>query len=100
MMVICTVSAHQVCQITMCFEILYFRNGWGLCIEEDLTHGRSEKCTTFDNEPLSCGNGGEFECLRVEVWCLEEMGHLATFMDSTDEHVEQKRSIFSDVDEG
>jgi hypothetical protein len=71
-----------------------------LSIEEDLTHGRSEKCDTFDNESLSGGTGGEFECLRVEVWCLEEMGHLATFMDSTEEHVEQTGSFFSDVDEG
>ena len=67
-----------------------------MSIEEDLTHGRSERCDTFDNEPLSSGNGGEFECVRVEVWCLEEMGHLTTSMDSTHEHVEQKRSFFSD----
>lgn len=75
---------------------LYYRSGWGLSIEEDLTHGRSERCDTFDNEPLSCGSAGEFECLRVEVWGLEEMGHLATFMDSTDEHVDHTVSLFSD----
>lgn len=55
---------------------LYFRDGWGLSIEEDLTHGRSERCSTFENEPLSTRSGGEFECLRVEVWCFEELGHL------------------------
>lgn len=80
------------------FIKLCSRNGWGLSIEDDLTHGRSQRCDTFDNEPLTCGNGGEFECVRVEVWCLEEMGHLTTYTDSIDEHVEQKKFFFSDVD--
>ena len=71
-----------------------------MSVEEDLTRGRSERCDTFDNEPLSCGHGGAFECLRVEVWRLEEMGHLATCVDTIDENVEQMKSLFLDVDNG
>ena len=73
-----------------------YRDGWGLNIEEDLTRGRSDKCNTFENEPLSSRTGGEFSCLRVEVWSLEELGHLAKASDSFEKDEEPKMEFFVD----
>eukprot|EP01107_Rhizomastix_libera_P012937 TRINITY_DN3401_c0_g1_i1.p1 TRINITY_DN3401_c0_g1~~TRINITY_DN3401_c0_g1_i1.p1 ORF type:complete len:181 (+),score=28.65 TRINITY_DN3401_c0_g1_i1:1-543(+) len=40
--------------------------GHGICVESDLLHGYSERCATFNNEPL---NGGlvNFEIAQLEI---------------------------------
>ena len=41
-------------------------SGVGLCIEENLYHGRSERCDTFSNPPL---NGSQdFAIASLEVY--------------------------------
>ena len=40
-------------------------NGSGIWLDEDLTRGKSEKCDTFNNEPLSAS--GDFTCTVLEV---------------------------------
>merc|ERR1711879_981345 len=44
-----------------------FGDAKGLCVDEELWHGTSEKSKTFENEPLS-GDAIEFDCLSLEVW--------------------------------
>ena len=46
--------------------LLVFCSGVGLCIEENLYHGRSERCDTFSNPPL---NGSQdFAIASLEVY--------------------------------
>ncbi|OQV20344.1 Nuclear receptor coactivator 7 [Hypsibius exemplaris] len=41
---------------------------FGIWLDEDLFKGRTQACTTFDNEPLCpCG---DFEVKNVEAWCF------------------------------
>ena len=40
-------------------------NGFGLYLDDLLTRGRSEKCYTFNNQPLALN--GDFQCISVEV---------------------------------
>lgn len=46
-------------------------NGHGLWLNEDLSHGTTDNCLTFDNDPLT-GNSKEkfFNCLNVEVFAF------------------------------
>ena len=60
-----------------------------------MTRGASQRCTTFDNEPLASNNGGQFECLRVEVWALKEVGHLANSSENGDQE-QHKTEIILD----
>lgn len=42
---------------------------FGFYLHEDMVHGHSEKCDTYNNEVLNGSeHGSEFELLRVEVW--------------------------------
>jgi hypothetical protein len=40
-------------------------NGSGIWLDEDLGRGKSERCDTFNNEPLSAA--GDFTCIALEV---------------------------------
>uniref|UniRef100_A0A8R1DYN1 Oxidation resistance protein 1 n=2 Tax=Caenorhabditis japonica TaxID=281687 RepID=A0A8R1DYN1_CAEJA len=40
---------------------------YGLWFDADLNHGRSQKCETFDNEPL-CGDNGDFIIQFIEAY--------------------------------
>lgn len=42
---------------------------FGLWIDEDLCHGSTSQCVTFNNEPLT--NSRDFVCKVVEVWFFE-----------------------------
>jgi hypothetical protein len=42
---------------------------FGLSLDSDLNHGRTEPCTTFANEPLTAR--GDFVVKTVEVWSFE-----------------------------
>ncbi len=42
---------------------------FGLWIDEELLHGHSARCDTFDNEPLSTVS--EFQIVEMEVWTFE-----------------------------
>lgn len=57
------------CQLFMCGERKYICIGSGggnaLWLDENLTRGRSERCDTFDNEPLV--EKGDFICANVEL---------------------------------
>lgn len=44
-----------------------FGDAKGLCVDEELWHGTSEKSKTFENEPLS-DDTIDFDCLSLEVW--------------------------------
>jgi len=41
---------------------------YGLWLDADLNHGRSQKCTTFDNEPLAGGQKEDFVVQYVEAF--------------------------------
>lgn len=62
-----SVPAH--CQLFMCGERKYICIGSGegnaLWLDENLTRGRSERCSTFDNDPLV--EKGDFICGNVEL---------------------------------
>ena len=47
-------------------------NGFGLWIDDDLLHGSSMSCETFDNPCLSKihDDNGLFEIANLEVWTL------------------------------
>lgn len=57
------------CQLFMCGTNKYVCIGSGggnaLWLDENLTRGRSERCSTFDNEPLV--EKGDFICGNVEL---------------------------------
>ena len=57
------------CQLFMCGERHYICVGSGggnaLWLDENLTRGRSERCLTFDNEPLS--EKIDFICINCEL---------------------------------
>lgn len=57
------------CQLFMCGERKYICIGSGggnaLWLDENLTRGRSERCNTFDNDPLV--EKGDFICGNVEL---------------------------------
>jgi hypothetical protein len=42
--------------------------GVGLWLDNELWNGRSQKCTTFNNEPLTQEDEEEFECVQVELY--------------------------------
>ena len=46
--------------------------GFGLCIDDEVLHGTSDYCPTFDNPPLSKEHqdGSPFEIVNLEVWTL------------------------------
>jgi hypothetical protein len=41
---------------------------YGIWLDADLNHGRSQKCTTFDNEPLAGGLEEDFVVQYVEAF--------------------------------
>lgn len=57
------------CQLFMCGERNYICVGSGggnaLWLDENLTRGRTERCLTFDNEPLS--DTMDFICINCEL---------------------------------
>lgn len=46
--------------------------GFGLCIDDQVLHGTSSYCSTFNNPPLSKEHqdGSPFEIVNLEVWTL------------------------------
>ena len=42
---------------------------FSIYLDENLFHGRSQECRTFDNEPLT--PGGDFRAAVVEVWTFD-----------------------------
>lgn len=44
---------------------------FGLWIDEDLCKGISSRVPTFDNEPLTFGQAGDFVVGQIEVWAFE-----------------------------
>jgi len=47
------------------------REGTGIQIDSDLRYGKSERCLTFDNDPLVAG--GDFEVQVIEVFAFSIM---------------------------
>ncbi|XP_028416591.1 oxidation resistance protein 1-like [Dendronephthya gigantea] len=45
------------------------QGNFGLWLDEDLYHGSSHRCKTYNNEPLSTKE--DFLCSGVEIWCFE-----------------------------
>jgi Rab-GTPase-TBC domain/TLD len=43
----------------------------GLWLDAELSKGRTQRCPTFDNEPLVSTNGGEFAIGSIELWALK-----------------------------
>ena len=41
---------------------------WGLTVDESLDRGRSDKCLTFDNEPLTPAK--DFTVKALEAWAF------------------------------
>jgi len=43
---------------------------YGLWLDPDLNGGRTQKCDTFENLPLTAGpgDGGDFEIFQLEAW--------------------------------
>lgn len=50
-------------------DFSFLSNGQGLVLFDNLYHGRTEHCDTFDNEPLCSVK--DFECKVVEVICFK-----------------------------
>ena len=46
----------------------YFRGVFGLWFDEDLYHGRTNKCETFDNDILTSSE--DFVVKGVEAWAF------------------------------
>ena len=46
--------------------------GFGLCIDDQVLHGTSSHCATFNNPPLSKEHedGSPFEIVNLEIWTL------------------------------
>ena len=42
---------------------------FGLSLDSDLNHGRTEACDTFDNDPLTAS--GDFVVKTVEIWSFQ-----------------------------
>lgn len=42
--------------------------GVGLSLDNELWHGKSQRCSAFNNEPLTEEEEGEFECVHVEIY--------------------------------
>jgi len=45
-------------------------DGAGLWLDDELHHGRTQRCTTFANEPLTADGRENFLCVSVEVYSL------------------------------
>ena len=45
-----------------------FRNGNGIFLDPSLTHGKTERCATFDNQPLC--QSEDFTIAAIEVYGL------------------------------
>lgn len=55
--------------VHLCIQCICFReSGNGLWIDGELSKGRSMKCDTFGNSPLSDGDNGDFTILRIDVF--------------------------------
>jgi len=50
----------------MIMSEIFFRGVLGLWLDEDLYHGRTHACSTFNNQVLS-GNE-DFICTGLEAW--------------------------------
>ena len=46
------------------------RGGCAITLDENLLHGRSERCETFDNEPLVTSHNGVFIVSVMEVFAF------------------------------
>ena len=46
------------------------RGGCAITLDENLLHGRSEHCETFDNEPLVASHNGVFVVAVMEVFAF------------------------------
>ncbi len=44
------------------------RDGVGLYLDDELFHGRTERCSSFQNEPLTSDGREEFACSAVEIY--------------------------------
>lgn len=51
--------------------VVYFRSGNGIYLDKSLTFGKSEKCETFNNDPL-CPKG-DFKVSVIEVIGLTKL---------------------------
>ena len=46
------------------------RGGCAITVNEDLLHGRTERCETFDNEPLVTSHDGDFVVAAMEAFAF------------------------------
>ena len=57
--------------ILTAFFVTPFREGNGIYLDGTLTFGKTEKCLTFDNEPLC--QDGDFKVSVIEVFGLTKI---------------------------
>lgn len=43
-----------------------------LWLDQELNHGRTQDCDTFNNEPLTGDGRQDFVIRSVEVWAIQE----------------------------
>lgn len=53
------------------FFYCFFSNGEGLWIDGELSKGRSTRCDTFNNKPLTSNMDGDFTITRVDVFSFQ-----------------------------
>ncbi len=46
---------------------------YAIWVDGNLDAGRSDRCATFDNEPLA-GEGGDFRVVHLEFWTFTSEG--------------------------
>lgn len=52
-------------------SILIFRGSYGIWLDGDLNHGRTQNCLTYANDPLT-GALEDFQIDHIEIWSFHD----------------------------
>ena len=64
-----SVSQTHLVVFMLCFTF-YYRGNFGLWLDEDLYHGRSNRCETYDNDVLT--DAEDFVVKAFEAWIFQD----------------------------